>query len=140
MPADGSCLFHALVHHFPSVSAADLRAATATHIARNPDMPIADVSLAKWIHADTGLGAHEYARRLAGPSFWGGAVELQVIATVLKITIHVYQHEGGNEYTRMCTFGAGPRTAHLVLDSGHYAALTVLPTHTQNNPQDPKFP
>lgn len=130
-PADGSCLFHSLVHCFnsmrdgertnssmtvsssstsvsscmpPPLTAKHLRKKIANFIAANPNLHIADDPLKEWVLWDSGQSVKEYAAAMA-VSGWGGGIEIAACSQLYKVNIHIYEADPkSDEYVRISCF------------------------------------
>ena len=134
MPADGNCMFHALVYGRDGLTtthkAALLRMEIVAAIRANPQMELAGSSIEEWVRRDAGTGVYEYANRMARGA-WGGGLELTVCAAVLGMAVRVFSPVAGSVKVRLvAVFGTedpmGERTvAVLYVGGAHYDAVTV---------------
>lgn len=107
-PPDGSCLFHALSYGLDDGSdASSLRREIGEYIARNADMKIAGTALKDWVEFDSGGGVDDYAADIAdmATGSWGGGIELEAVARLKCVNVHVYEFGPGGFY-RICCFDA----------------------------------
>lgn len=93
VPADNSCLFHAIVHlieplhsNSASLSPASLRESVAVCMRREPER-WSNVTLAE------GRTVEEYSMWITHPSSWGGFVDLIVLSEYFRVQISVISLE-----------------------------------------------
>lgn len=104
-PPDGSCLFHALSYGLDDGSdASSLRREIGEYIARNAEMKIAGTALKDWVEFDSGGGVDDYAADIAdmATGSWGGGIELEAIARLKCVNVHVYESGPGGFYRIGC--------------------------------------
>jgi len=98
IPSDGDCMFAGLVHQLAqlgqSSTVTDLRKSTAMELTENKSeySPFLSNPRTGEMLSDTEFQA--YCNKMASTPAWGGQVELQALATVLKRPIEVIQAEG----------------------------------------------
>jgi hypothetical protein len=126
-PGDGSCLFHSLGFSLGE-DPRRLRQEVTRFVEQNPHASIAGTELHKWVHWDSGLDVRSYAKRLASPGSWGGALEVAVVAQIHGACVSVFERHAAG-YKRIAMFGeSGPakRHAHLLYGGRvHYDALQL---------------
>ena len=128
-PGDGSCLFHSLAHCL-GTDAGSLRSEAASAIEANPTLEISGSPLSKWILWDSGLTPPQYVAKLRSPGFWGGALEIAVLAAMLDVLVYVYEPASG-QFKRIASFGNADESsftavAHIVYRGrSHYDALQI---------------
>ena len=96
--ADGSCMFHALsaqlgLHENVGTGngARALRRLCVQVLTGLPNLSIYGMALSEWVKGfEQGNTIERHARSLAQPHTWGSAIELAILATVLRRRIHVY--------------------------------------------------
>jgi hypothetical protein len=99
VPGDGTCLFHAIGKFF-NLGGHNLRRATADFISNNLDLKMHDQTLRDWIQWDYDKPAENYAIDLKNGT-WGGALEITVIASLLKVPIYVYVRSANGKVKRI---------------------------------------
>jgi len=98
IPSDGDCMFAGLVHQLACLgnvsTVADLRKSTAKELMENKSeySPFLSNPSTGEMLSDAEFQA--YCNKMASTPAWGGQVELQAMATVLKRPIEVIQAEG----------------------------------------------
>ena len=110
MPADDSCLFHALSFGLrarvgaPSDGAPDarngdwLRQTLIDWIEENPETKVGDLPTREWVAYDNdvaGSSVESYCVRMRASTEWGGAIEMAVYAQLFGLTVHVYSDVPG---------------------------------------------
>lgn len=128
-PGDGSCLFHSLAYCL-GTDAGSLRSEAASAIEANPMLEISGSPLSKWILWDSGLSPSQYVAKLRSPGFWGGALEIAVLAAMLDVLVYVYE-PASSQFKRIASFGNADESsftavAHVVYRGrSHYDALQI---------------
>lgn len=134
MPGDGTCLFHSIAYGLGALGHQEdghtIRQRVCKFIAQKQDFEISGTPLRSWVDWDSQLTVNNYCSRLAGGSFWGGAIEMAACTQIFGVDIGVYE-EGyyGGGFNRISDFLCDnrPRGAVLLVYSGraHYDALVT---------------
>jgi ubiquitin thioesterase OTU1 len=116
VPADNSCLFHAVTRIIEDGSTAtQLRSRIAEIVITHP---------AKFTAVYLGMPPAQYASWIAHPDTWGGAIELQILSFVYQCEIVVV--DVTNRRVEPFGQGEGYTTRGFVYYTGkHYDALAV---------------
>ena len=107
-----------------------LRDVVSDYITANAGAPLHGQPVSDWIAWEHSLGVDEYVGRLRG-RMWGGALELTLLASFLRLPIFVYAPTPGDPST--CTRIADvrpdptmPRTTRQDLDTSRLPAFVCL--------------
>jgi len=126
-PGDGSCLFHSMAYGLRGTSARALRKNIAQWIGKNGSYVIADSPLSDWVKWESSSSVSSYARRMAGGSGWGGAIEMAACSRLKGVNVHVYERARGG-FKRISCFNVNgaTRTIHVLYGGRvHYDALVL---------------
>ena len=58
-------------------------------------MLINDVPIKQWIEWEFGISTKQYAKNFDSSLWWGGALDITILSTMLGIPIYVYDHKTG---------------------------------------------
>jgi hypothetical protein len=86
-------MFHSVGRQF-GVDGHVLRKTVSTFLANNLELPMHEQSLRNWIEWDYNKKAEFYTEELKR-GLWGGALEITILASLLKVPIFVYVIRGG---------------------------------------------
>jgi hypothetical protein len=97
VPADGSCLFHALIyglcdHVGAPANHVELRKTLIDWLEENPEAMVSGLPMRDWVAFEyNGRSVASYCAQMRGPgAAWGGAIEMAVYARLLGVAVHVY--------------------------------------------------
>jgi hypothetical protein len=129
VPGDNSCFFHAigvLLH----TKGPYVKQLCINGIIQFADHSHNGTSIRQWIEMD-GYSVDKYVSQLKKPSFWGGAIEMHVLCTLLGKPIVVYELKPGNIGNKIAVFHEDlAKTCEplslLYLNKNHYAALVPV--------------
>ncbi|XP_014214933.1 OTU domain-containing protein 6B [Copidosoma floridanum] len=144
IPSDGHCLYNAVAHQLKLIGDLpldynDLRKKTANHLRENIDsfLPFIENSNSTDDELMTVEQYEKYCDNVAETSAWGGAVELQVLSSVLKCPIEVIQaigapYEVGTEFepTRKLIL---TYYRHMYQLGAHYNSVTKYVPNTEDS-------
>lgn len=134
VPGDGSCMFHAICHFLPGITATQLRRQVADVMIQYPEMSIGDQPLSAWIQQDAQMSVQKYAKHIEKSNTWGGGIEMSVIAQIKAILINVYSTCNNAKYFCIASFGKADalRTAHILHSKNiHYDVLEPINNDAQ---------
>lgn len=92
VPGDNSCFFHAVGLHV-NMHAFDLRKLCSQLMFQYQNMDFNGMTLEDWIQASENCSAIQYSKKLLFKHFWGGALEMMVLAHYFQRPIVVYQEQ-----------------------------------------------
>lgn len=141
VPGDGTCMFHAVARQVGARDGYALRSLVADYTVAHADSPLHGTPIRNWIQWEIGVSAEEYVRRMRG-RMWGGALDLTLLASALRVPIFVYIPEGRSQCRRVTvvrpdtTLPSVPHTAGspmpayvclLYVGRSHYMCLRARP-------------
>lgn len=100
VPGDGTCMFHAVARQVGARDGYALRTLVADYTAAHADAPLHGTPIRSWIQWEVGTSAEEYVRRMRG-RMWGGALDLTLLASALRVPIFVYIPDGRAQCRRV---------------------------------------
>lgn len=133
MPADDSCLFHAVGHHL-NMGGHELRQHVVRWMRNNMNCRIAGTCLADWLGLEGENGVHDYITKMSKNRTWGGGTELALLTLMYpRLSFYLFRHLEDDKYEFYAKVGDGNKQKWLHYDSmlGHYDALQ--PTYHFNS-------
>lgn len=124
VPPDGSCFFHA-VGILLGTRAQNVKKLCINGILQFADTKINGTSLREWISME-GYSIENYIRQLQKETFWGGAIEMNILCILIGRPIVVYSFSNTLLAEKIAVFHEWqkkPPLSLLYLNRNHYAAL-----------------
>lgn len=148
VPADGSCLFHAIAHGLPAQSAwarrpHRLRESIAQYVYANPKRKINGLSIHDWVVAHTNRQTTPSAYAVAlRDGEWGGELELRLASEITGAAIHVFERAADpRRFRRIAQYSRCEQSPSVVVrvlysNQNHYDALelTLTPSIAARSP------